>query len=231
MPGPKAPLPTVPHLGQRTLLATTGPHLWADTRRPRSPAFCWVGHKGLGWESGGGGKLSSFVGVGEHPVELSWSGSGREQRRGAGGARWAGPGGGWGRGPAAWAAGRALTEVFWHCTLELLKRRAGTLCSLPWMLRTHSYPRCPDCGCGRFLAFRVMGLITSTGTRILSARSSWGQSWGQRARLRLGAESQRWRSLRRLNTGVGSALPPRDTGKGGPGHWCPPQPPCGRKRD
>lgn len=89
------------------------------------------------------------------------------------------------------AAGRlALTEVFWHCTLELLKRRAGTLCSLPWMLRTHSYPRCPDCGCGRFLAFSVMGLITSTGTRILSTRSSWGQSWGQRARLRREKEAK-----------------------------------------
>lgn len=82
-----------------------------------------------------------------------------------------------GSGSPGMAGPGALTEVFWHCTLELLKRRAGTLCSVPWMLRMHSYPRCPDCGCGRFLAFRVMGLITSTGTRILSTRSSCGQSW------------------------------------------------------
>lgn len=31
-----------------------------------------------------------------------------------------------------------LTEVFWHCTLELLNLKAGTLCSLPWMFKMHS---------------------------------------------------------------------------------------------
>lgn len=30
------------------------------------------------------------------------------------------------------------TELFWHCTLELLKRRAVTRWSTPWMWRTHS---------------------------------------------------------------------------------------------
>lgn len=33
---------------------------------------------------------------------------------------------------------RPLTELFWHWTLELLKRRAGTRWTAPWMLRTHS---------------------------------------------------------------------------------------------
>lgn len=31
-----------------------------------------------------------------------------------------------------------LTEVFWHCTLELLNLNAGTRCSLPWMFKMHS---------------------------------------------------------------------------------------------
>lgn len=70
----------------------------------------------------------------------------------------------------------SLTDVFWHCTLELLKRRAGTLCSTPCMVSTHSYPRWPDCGWGRFLARRVMGFTTFTGTRMRSAGSSWGHS-------------------------------------------------------
>lgn len=65
-------------------------------------------------------------------------------------------------------------EVFWYCTLELLKRRAGIFCSLFWMLRMYLYSRCSDCGCGRFLVFRVMGLIIFTGIRILFIRSSWG---------------------------------------------------------
>lgn len=49
------------------------------------------------------------------------------------------------------SAPRALTEVFWHCTLELLKRRAGTLLAA-LDVEDAPQPRCPDCGCGRFLA-------------------------------------------------------------------------------
>lgn len=57
-----------------------------------------------------------------------------------------------------------LTEEFWHCRLELLKRRAVTRAGLPGMWKRHSYPRWPDCGCGRFRAARVMGFTTPTGT-------------------------------------------------------------------
>lgn len=39
---------------------------------------------------------------------------------------------------AGQARARLLTELFWHWTLELLKRRAGTRWTAPWMLRTHS---------------------------------------------------------------------------------------------
>lgn len=84
-----------------------------------------------------------------------------------------------------------LTDVFWHCTEELLKRRAGTLCSFPWMVRRHSYPLCPDCGCGRFLARRVMGFTTLTGTSILSAGSNCGQPWNRNIHSRLSFHN-RW---------------------------------------
>ena len=85
----------------------------------------------------------------------------------------------------------------------------------------HSYPRCPDCGWGRFLALRVMGLITSTGTRILSTRSSCGQSWGQTARLRLGSGKPKVReplvSPRCSQTPPSPGLPTH-----GPRRCCPP---------
>lgn len=64
------------------------------------------------------------------------------------------------------------TELFWHCTLELLKRRAVTRWLTPWMWRTHSYPRWPDWGWGRFRAFRVMGFTSPAGIRISSDRTS-----------------------------------------------------------
>ena len=57
-----------------------------------------------------------------------------------------------------------LTEEFWHCRLELLKRTAPTRAGPPGRWNRHSYPRWPDCGCGRFRAVRVMGFTTPTGT-------------------------------------------------------------------
>lgn len=35
----------------------------------------------------------------------------------------------------------SLTEEFWHCRLELLKRSAVTRAGLPGMWKRHSYPR------------------------------------------------------------------------------------------
>ena len=67
---------------------------------------------------------------------------------------------------------------------------------------------------------RVMGLITSTGTRILSTRSSWGQSCGQTARLSRGTGSQRGSSHRHPPDVTHHPAPPA-AHHAGPLHCCP----------